>query len=676
MISAVNLSLQYGGKILFNEISFRIGAHDRIGLVGSNGAGKTTLLKILLGEASPDKGEVAKAKFVTVGYLPQEGMHVEGRTLYNEVETAFGDVLEAQQRLEEVHHRMAEVTDHESEEFAELLELYGELQHKLEDSDAFRMKAKIEKVLLGLGFSVEDMERLTDEFSGGWQMRIALAKLLLIQPSLLLLDEPTNHLDLDSLQWLEEYLRAYEGAVMIVSHDRRFLDNMTTKTYELSLGKLTEYAGNFSFYVVEKEERKQLTLAAFNNQQQQIKQTERFIERFRYKATKARQVQSRVKMLEKMELIELEDEESGIHFNFPPAPLSGRVVMELKGLHKSYGDKRIFTGLDLDIDRGDRIAFVGVNGAGKSTLAKIIAGVEPFERGERKAGHNVIVSYFAQHQADELNPKLDVLETVDQIAVGDIRKRLRTLLGSFLFSGDDVFKKVSVLSGGEKSRLALAKMLLQPCNLIIMDEPTNHLDMRSKGVMQQALQNFEGSYVIVSHDRDFLDPIVNKVVEFSNGYIKTYLGNVSEYIYAKQKELNATKVRTTDVQQQKNKTQEPTRRDEPLKVEDSTRRESIRTKLSDKERKRIEAEQRQKRSHLTKPIQQKIDKLEHEIESKEKQKAECEELMAHADFYKDGEKVKEVTAHYKALETELSDIYFKWGELTRELEKVVGAFHQ
>ncbi len=649
MISAVNLELSFGGRELFKDVSFRIGTHDRIGLVGSNGTGKTTLLKILLGEALSDTGDVARAKFVTVGYLPQEGMHVEGRSLYKEVETAFGDVIETQSRLENVHLRMQEVTDHESEEFSELLELYGELQHKLEDSDAFRMKAKIEKVLLGLGFSVDDMDRQTDEFSGGWQMRIALAKLLLIQPSLLLLDEPTNHLDLDSLQWLEEYLQSYEGAVIVVSHDRRFLDNMTTKTYELSLGKLTEYAGNYSFYIVAKEERKQLTLAAYKNQQQQIKQTEQFVERFRYKATKARQVQSRVKMLEKMELVEIEDEESGIRFSFPPAPSGGRVAMELKGIHKSYGEKRIFNGIDFDIDRGDRIAFVGVNGAGKSTLSKIIAGVEPFEGGERKVGHNVVVSYFAQHQADELNPRNDVLGTVDEVAVGEIRKRLRNLLGCFLFSGDDVFKKVGVLSGGEKSRLALAKMLLQPCNLIIMDEPTNHLDMRSKTVMQQALLNFEGSYVIVSHDRDFLDPIVNKVVEFSKGRIRTYLGNVSEYIYAKQKEQNVSQATTDAVQRQRKK-------DEP--------------KLSDKERKRIEAEQRQKRSHLTKPIQQKVYKLEREIETKEKQKKDFEELMGHADFYKDGEKVKHVTAQYKALEAELADIYFKWGELTKELERV------
>lgn len=655
MLSAVNIHLSFGGRELFKDISFRIGTHDRIGLVGSNGAGKTTLLKVLLGEVSPDKGEIARAKFVTVGYLPQEGMSTDGdaagRTLYKEVETAFGAVLETQQRLDELHRRMNEVTDHESEEFAELLELYGELQHKLEDSDAFRLKAKIEKVLSGLGFSGDDLQRQTAEFSGGWQMRIALAKLLLIEPSLLLLDEPTNHLDLDSLQWLEEYLRTYEGAVMIVSHDRRFLDNMTTKTYELSLGTLTEYHGNFSFYLKEKEERKELTLAAYRNQQQQIKQTEQFIERFRYKATKARQVQSRLKMLEKMDLVEIEEEESDIHFTFPPAPPSGRSVIELKNLAKRYGEKTVFRGLDFDIDRGDRIAFVGVNGAGKSTLSRILAGVEPFDSGERTIGHNVVIAYFAQHQADELNPRHDVLGTLDEVAVGEIRRSLRNLLGCFLFRGDDVFKKVGVLSGGEKSRLALAKMLLQPCNFIVMDEPTNHLDMRSKAVLQHALMNFEGSYVIVSHDRDFLDPIVNKVVEFRHGRIKTYLGNVSDYISAKQKEQAASSASA---------------------VASAT----IRSERSEKERKRIEAERRQKRYQRTKPLQQKLSSIEKEIEAKERQKAALEELMGHPDFYKDGERVKELTAHYKALEGELNDVYFRWGELTKELERTMALFEE
>ncbi|RPH38114.1 ATP-binding cassette domain-containing protein [bacterium] len=644
MISAVNISLQFGGRYLFEDISFRIGPHDRIGLVGSNGAGKTTLLKMLVGDITPETGEIARAKYVTVGYLPQEGMSTAGKTLYAEAESVFGDILETQARLDELHRRMGETADHESEEFQEMLEVYGELQHKMEASEAFRVKTNVEKVLMGLGFSERDFARDTGEFSGGWQMRIALAKLLLMQPSLLLLDEPTNHLDLDSLQWLEEYLQGYEGAVMIVSHDRRFLDNMTRKTYELSLGDLTEYAGNFTFFVKEKEERKEQQLAAYKNQQQQIKQTERFIERFRYKATKARQVQSRIKQMEKIELIEIEDEEGGIHFSFPPAPSSGRSIMELRGITKSYGALNVFNGADFDIDRGDRIAFVGANGAGKSTLSRIIAGVEPFDAGERRVGHNVIISYFAQHQAEELNPAYDVLQTVDEVATGDIRKRLRTLLGCFLFRGDDVFKKVRVLSGGEKSRLALAKMLLQPSNLIIMDEPTNHLDMRSKGVLQEALAEFEGSYVIVSHDRDFLDPLVNKVVEFRRGRIKTYPGNVSEYLYAKQKELESSG---------------------PVQAGKQTG-----AQVSEKERKRQEAGMRQRRYERTKPVQDKIDAIEKSIERDEAEKAAMEEQMGHPDFYKDGEKVKEVTARYKELEQKLPDSYFRWNELAKQLEKL------
>ncbi len=644
MISATNISLQFGGRYLFEEISFRIGPHDRIGLVGSNGAGKTPLLKMLVGDISPESGEIARAKYVTVGYLPQEGMSAAGKTLYAEAESVFGDILETQARLDEVHQRMGETADHESEEFGEMLEVYGELQHKMEASDAFRVKTNVEKVLTGLGFTERDFSRDTGEFSGGWQMRIALAKLLLMQPSLLLLDEPTNHLDLDSLQWLEEYLRSYEGAVMIVSHDRRFLDNMTRRTFELSLGQLTEFAGNFSFYVVEKEERKEQQLAAYKNQQQQIKQTERFIERFRYKATKARQVQSRIKQLEKIDLIEIEDEEGGIHFSFPPAPSSGRSLMELRGIKKSYGALNVFSGVDFDIDRGDRIAFVGVNGAGKSTLSRIIAGVEPFDAGERRVGHNVIISYFAQHQAEELNPTFDVLQTVDEVATGDIRKRLRTLLGCFLFRGDDVFKRVRVLSGGEKSRLALAKMLLQPSNLIVMDEPTNHLDMRSKGVLQEALAEFEGSYVIVSHDRDFLDPLVNKVVEFRRGRIKTFVGNVSDYLYAKQKELElSAPVQTGKL---------------------------VTVQLTEKERKRQEAEMRQRRYEKTRPVQHKINAIEKSIEQDEAEKAAIEEQMGHPDFYKDGEKVKEATARYKELEQKLPNSYFRWNELTKQLERL------
>ncbi|MER3525170.1 MAG: ABC transporter ATP-binding protein [Ignavibacteria bacterium] len=649
MISAVNISLHYGSKRLFDNVSFRIGPHDRIGLVGSNGAGKTTLLKIVLGEVQPDAGTITKAKYVTVGYLPQEGMHVQGRTLYKEVETAFGDVLETQERLEEVHRRMEPVQDHESEEFQELLALYGELQHKLEDGEAFRMKAKIEKVLLGLGFTEHDLDRQTAEFSGGWQMRIALAKLLLLQPSLLLLDEPTNHLDLDSLQWLEEYLRSYEGAVMLVSHDRRFLDTLTTKTYEVSMGRLTEYAGNFSFFVEEKALRAEQRRAAYRHQQQQIKQTERFIEGFRYKATKARQVQSRIKMLERLEMVELEEVEGGIHFRFPPAPPSGKVVLELRNVGKSYGAKRIFERVDFTITRGDRIAFVGVNGAGKSTLARIIAGVEPIDEGERAVGHNVVVSYFAQHQADELDPANDVFGTVEQVAVGEARRELRNLLGCFLFRGDDVFKRVAVLSGGEKSRLALAKMLLRSSNLIVMDEPTNHLDMRSKAILQQALLAYEGSYVIVSHDRDFLDPLVNKVVEFRVGSLTTFLGNVSDYLATRAK---------LDAQHQ---LEEAPRT--------STTKHGEEGKLSPKEKKRLEAEQRKRRYHRTKPLLDAIEKLERKIEAKEIEKTRLEELMSRPDFYKHADRVKEITAQYQQAQKELNDAYFEWGEVTKALER-------
>jgi ATP-binding cassette, subfamily F, member 3 len=646
MISASAISLTLGGKELFEDVSFRIGPHDRIGLVGSNGAGKSTLLKMLLGEISPDDGQVARAKYVSVGYLPQDGVVNTGATLYETTEAVFGDIVETRGRLEEIARRM-EVLDHATEEFRELLELYGELQHRLEDADAFRMESTIQKVLFGLGFTRGDLLRPTGEFSGGWQMRIALARLLLQQPSLLLLDEPTNHLDLDSLQWLEEYLTTYQGAVMLVSHDRRFLDTMTRTTYELSLGALTEYAGNFSFYLVEREKRREQIAAAYRNQQQQIKQTEEFIERFRYKATKARQVQSRIKQLEKMDLIEMEDEEGGIHFSFPPAPSSGRSVMELRGIVKRYGRHTVFDGLDFDIDRGEKIAFVGINGAGKSTLSRIIAGIEPFDAGERKTGHQVVLSYFAQDQADELDHAFDVLQTVDAVAAGDVRKRLRTLLGCFLFHGDDVFKKVSVLSGGEKSRLALAKMLLEPANLLILDEPTNHLDMRSKGVLQEALQRFEGSVVIVSHDRDFLDPIVSKVVEFRAGKVKTYLGSVSEFLAAKQKEQ--------------------------LSAAAETAGQTV-PATGERERKRAEAELRQRRYQRTRPVQQDIERLERLIGKLEERKTVLEAMMADPELYRDGDRAREISAEYRTLEQSLRDAYFRWNDRTQELERLKAEF--
>ena len=642
MISAVDISLQYGERRLFDGVTFHIGPHDRIGLVGSNGSGKTTLLRVLLGDVAPDSGAVTRARYVTVGYLPQEGTALAGRTLYAEAESVFEDVVQTQQELAQVQEAMAR-EPHETETFRELLDIYGELQHRLEASDGFRMQSLIEKVLVGLGFRQSDFHRLTEEFSGGWQMRISLAKLLLRQPSLLLLDEPTNHLDLDSLQWLEEYLQGYEGAVILVSHDRRFLDTMTRRTFELAGAQLIEYAGNYTFSRAASEERKNHLAAAYRNQQQQIKQTERFIERFRYKATKARQVQSRIKALEKLERVELEDDESSIRFRFPPAPSSGSVVMDLRRISKAYGSLSVFRNLSFTIERGDRIAFVGVNGAGKSTLARIIAGVEPFDEGERIPGHNVSVSYFAQHQAEELDPNYDVLQTVDAVATGDIRTRLRSLLGAFLFTGDDVFKKVQVLSGGEKSRLALAKMLLMPANLIVLDEPTNHLDMRSKEVLQEALSDFEGSLIVVSHDRDFLDPLVTKVVEFKDSAIRTSLGSVTEFLEKRRREQ-----------------------------EEETAAASSRPAAGmagERDRKRREAEIRQERYVKTNPLQKRLASLEERIKKEETAKELLEQQMADPELYRGPDRIREIQSSYRTVGESLQSLYHEWGKVSEELER-------
>jgi len=635
---------------LFDDLSCMIGPHDRIGLVGSNGTGKTTLLRVITGLIQPDDGTISKAKFVTVGYLPQEGIAISGRTLYDEAASAFEDVLEVQRELEEARQNLTRLPP-DSEEHAETLEVFGELQHKLEDLDAFRMKSKVERVLMGLGFYVSDLERMTEEFSGGWQMRIELAKLLLREPSVLLLDEPTNHLDLETLQWLEEYLRSYNGAVVLVSHDRTFLDNLCSKTFALSMGALEQYAGNYSFYEKEHVLRRELLIQAQKNQQQKLKETQQFIDRFRYKATKARQVQSRIKQLEKMELIEIEPGESGIRFEFPPPPPSGRVVMELKRLKKSYGSLRVFDELDYKIERGDHIAVVGANGAGKSTLSRILAGVEPFDDGERILGHQVTLSYFAQHQAEELDPVKDALETMDEIAEGEIRKKLRTLLGSFLFHDDDVFKKVSVLSGGEKSRLALAKMLLKPANFLILDEPTNHLDMKSKKVLQDALVDYQGTFLIVSHDRSFLDPVVNKVLEVGQGGVRTFIGSVSDYIAKKREEKELSQAA----------------------IPQSAGGTPAVREVSEKERKRFEAEKRQQLSAKLKPFRQRVAELERSIAQLESRQKEIAELMLDPEFYKTGTDAKRVAAERKEIELNLARAYDEWETIQTEMEKIRSA---
>ena len=542
MINIVDVSLRYGEKVIYNRISTTIGARDRIGLVGSNGSGKSTLIKLLLNEAEIDSGEVERPGYVTLGYLPQDGIELKGKTLYGEVSSAFEDALALQKNIDEADEQMMEM-DTSSEEYYDLLDQIGAWEQKLESHEPEKMKSKIEKTLMGLGFAKSDFERDTSEFSGGWQMRMALAKLLLREPSLLLLDEPTNHLDIISQQWLEDYLTRYEGSLMVISHDRAFLDVVTNRTIHLSMGALKSYSGNYSFYIKQSEADLEVLRKKVKNQQAEIQRQKDFINRFRGNVKKASLVQSRMKDLEKMEIIKLPPQEKKIYFRFPPPPPASAKVIELKNMSKSYGDLQIFKGLDFYIDKGDRIAVVGVNGAGKSTLARILAGIEPFQEGERTLGINTVLSYFAQQQAEELDPDKTVLEEVEQSSAEANREESnpRAVLGALLFRKDDVFKKTSVLSGGERNRLALAKMLMREANTIILDEPTNHLDIKSKEILQDAVKAFDGTVILVSHDRDFLDPIVNKVLEVSKTGTRMLTCNVSEYLDRIRKEEKAMK---------------------------------------------------------------------------------------------------------------------------------------
>ncbi len=656
MISLNNISKEYPGKILFKDVSLRIGDSERMAIVGPNGAGKSTLMKILTGEIESDSGELAQSRANSVGYLPQDGVVHSGRALLDEASTAFDDLIAMHDRMDALSAEisvLSNAAEVDQDALQRKVEELGEIQHVLEHREGYNIQTRVAQVLSGLGFSERDFQRRTEEFSGGWQMRIALAKLLLREPTILLLDEPTNHLDLEALQWLEDYLHGYEYSIVLISHDRRFLDNLTRRTIEVAMGKLTEYSGNFTYYLDEKALRMEQLRAAYQNQQQHIKQTQQFISRFRYKNTKARQVQSRVKMLEKMEMIELEDEEGGISFDFPEPPQPGRTLMELSGLNKSFGDLELFRGLDFTIERGDRIAFLGVNGAGKSTLARIMAGIEPYQSGERKPGHNVAIGYYAQNQAEELVPQKTVLQTLDDMAVGEIRKRLRTLLGCFMFSGDDVEKLVSVLSGGEKSRLALAKMLLTPSNLLILDEPTNHLDMRSKAVLQDALSRYEGSFVIVSHDRDFLEPLVNKCVDFRDGKLCMTPGTGGVYRLTRAAEQNAAHGQ----------------RD--VAGKEIQRRSA---QHDDRERKREEAARRQERYKLLKPLKNRIDRVEKEIASLEEQKAEIENNLADEATYRDEEKAKTLTQQYREVSDKLDSVYADWESVQEEIEKIETEF--
>jgi ATP-binding cassette subfamily F protein 3 len=537
MITINKIKHHYGEKVLYNEINGVIGPRDRIGLVGSNGSGKTTLLKILMGEMEANDGSIDKPDFVNIGYLPQDGIEVSGKTLYKEAESAFGDILELQDKIAQADEAMLEM-DTSSEEYYDLIDVMGEWEQQLEEFQPDRIKSKIERILTGIGFKLSDLDRDTGEFSGGWQMRIALAKLLLKNPSLIILDEPTNHLDIISQNWVEHYLKNYQGAIIVISHDRAFLDSVTNKTFELKMGALNIYKGNYSFYTEESQKQLEVLRKAHANQQKEIREIKDFINKFRSNVKKASLVQSRIKQLDKIDLITIPREEKKIFFRFPKPPPSSAKVITISGLHKAYGDNVVFKGLDLRIDHGDRIAVVGVNGAGKSTLARIMAGQEPYQEGTIEKGINTVISYFAQSQAEELNPSNTVLEEVESAAKGNQEANPRAALGAMLFSGDAALKKTSVLSGGEKNRVALSKMLMKPANCLILDEPTNHLDLKSKEVLQDAINEFEGTVILVSHDRSFLDGVVNKVLEVSKGSMRMLTCNVSEYIQRIESEMN------------------------------------------------------------------------------------------------------------------------------------------
>lgn len=538
MITLNKIKHNYGEKVLYHGLDAVIGPRDRIGLVGSNGSGKTTLLKILMGELEANSGSVDKPDYVNIGYLPQDGIQTSGRTLFKEAETAFGDILALQDKIAKAEEAMLEM-DTSSEEYYDLIDVMGEWEQQLEESQPDRIKSKIERILTGIGFEITDLERDTGEFSGGWQMRIALAKLLLQNPSLIILDEPTNHLDIRSQNWVEKYLKNYQGAIIVISHDQAFLDTVTNKTFELKLGALNTYKGNYTYYLDESQKQLEVLRKAHANQQKEIREIKDFINKFRSNVKKASLVQSRIKQLDKMELITIPRDEKKIFFRFPKPPPASAKVITIKDLHKAYGDNVVFDGLDLRIDNGDRIAVVGVNGAGKSTLARIMAEQEPYQNGTLEKGINTVIAYFAQSQAEELNPNNTVLEEVEAAAASSDNQDAnpRAALGALLFSGDSALKKNSVLSGGEKNRVALCKMLMQPANCLILDEPTNHLDLKSKAVLQDAINAFEGTVILVSHDRSFLDGVVNKVLEVSKGSMRMLTCNVSEYIQRIESEM-------------------------------------------------------------------------------------------------------------------------------------------
>ncbi len=533
MISANNISVYFGGQELFDKVSFMVNKGDRIGLVGKNGAGKSTLLRILSGEQSPNEGSISTSNDSTLGYLRQDLDFEEGRTVQQEAELAFKEIKELEEKINAINLEMSERTDYETEDYMQLITDLNELNERYGLLGGYTIQSEMSQVLLGLGFQLDDFSRQTNEFSGGWRMRLELAKILLSKPDVLLLDEPTNHLDIESIVWLESWLKNYSGAVVLVSHDRAFLDAITNRTIDLILGKANDYKASYSKYVELRKDRQEKQIQSKKNQDKEVKQTKMLIDKFRYKKSKAAFAQSLIKKLDKMEMIEVEqDETASMHFKFPPAPHSGKVTLKVNEVSKSYDELEVLKGIDLLLERGEKIAFVGKNGEGKTTLAKIIVDSISFE-GQVEYGHQVKVGYYAQNQSELLDENKTIIQVVEDAADEHSRPRVRDMLGSFLFSGDTAQKKIKVLSGGERARVALCKLLLEPVNLLIMDEPTNHLDMVSKDILKNALNNYDGTLIIVSHDRDFLQGLSEKVYEFKDQGIKEYLGDINEFLNAK-----------------------------------------------------------------------------------------------------------------------------------------------
>jgi ATP-binding cassette subfamily F protein 3 len=639
MVSVQGISVSFGSFDLLTNISFLINEQDRIGLTGKNGAGKSTLLKIISGIQSPTSGFVDMSKEVTIGYLPQQMSVDDSTTVLNETLTAFAGLTTLSEEIEKCSKEIAFRNDFNSPEYLKLCDHLTESEERFRILGGANYMAETEQTLLGLGFERNDFDKPTHELSGGWRMRIELAKLILKKPSLFLLDEPTNHLDIESIQWLESFLAGYPGAVMMVSHDRAFLDNITTRTVEISLGRIYDYKVSWSKYIVLRAERREQQIAAYRNQQKMIDDTEKFIERFRYKATKAVQVQSRIKQLDRIERIEIDEEDfSEINLRFPPAPRSGTVVVEAENLSKSYGALNVLHRIAVTITRGEKVAFVGRNGEGKTTLSRIIVGELDYE-GHLKKGHNVKIGYFAQNQDELLDENRTVLETIDYVAKGDIRSKIRDMLGAFLFRGEDVDKKVKVLSGGERSRLALVNLLLEPYNLLVLDEPTNHLDMRSKDILKQALLNFDGTLIVVSHDRDFLDGLVTKVYEFRQTRIKENLGGIYDFL-RKKKLVNLRDIELKD------------------KVSAQMKREDNLNKQKYLEKKEYERNLRKLRKRLENS-EKEIEAMEEELRSLDR------ELMINVS----SPETADIYRRYEDLKHRLNEEMNKWGTYSHEVDE-------